>query len=223
MSARAADSRNTLPGFDVAKSTRPAAIGQERRDLLHRGARDERRLHRIAGQPIDLALVAGGDEHAAVALEREVVRRVFAELPHEIRRAVRHDAVHRARAQALCSARRRLRGRAGLRGGRGVGGNGDRHDFGRYRRNRLAPAAGSGCAGARSGGWRAAPGHRRGVDVALRVDAQRADFVVGRVEQDERFAGGIDLEDAARRFGARERAAARDRTPASSRAWPSCL
>ena len=86
-------------------------------------------------------------------------------------------------------------------------GDGDRRDLGGDAGDRHR-GAGVGCrraCGAGAAGRRAA--HGRGVDVAVRVDAQRADLVVARVEQHERLARGVDPEHAARRLGAGEQPA----------------
>ena len=73
-----------------------AAVGNERRHLFRIGSRHESWLIRIAGQPINLALVAGGDEHVALTVEGDVVRRVLARFPDEIRSPVRCDTEHGA-------------------------------------------------------------------------------------------------------------------------------
>ena len=70
----------------------------------------------------------------------------------------------------------------------------ERRGAGGGRRARRASTGAAGAAAADGGG----------VDVAAGVDAQRVDFVVAGVEQDERLARRVDPEDAAGRFGAGE-------------------
>ena len=160
-------------------------IAQQAGDLLGIGASDERRLRRFAGEAVDLALVAGGDEQRAAALRQHVVRRIVRERPDRVPVAVRHDAVDGAARRLLGVARLGLRRAAQAARARHVHDR-DRRDLGRDRRDGLrAWRFGDGLVALAPrvlGGFAA---ERRRVHDALRIDAERADLLESRVEQQE--------------------------------------
>ena len=179
----------------------------EGRHLLRCRAGEQRRSNRIALEPVQLALAAGADDQRAVAIERQVVGRVFLRLPQLIPDAVRRDPVDRALGRAAILARRGLRS--------GSAGVDDRHrrDLRGHRRDRRAHhlAAGHPVGAAvghdRRGTGRLAAADRGDVERALVVEPERVDFLERRVEQHERLAVGIDPQHLAWRPGAGEQVA----------------
>ena len=102
-----ADRRKTLAGLAVASSRPRAPSAMIVGDLLRRGARQQRGLGGLAGDAIDLALAARRHQQPALAVERDVVGRVFGRRPHLIPGAVRLNAIDRALAAGAARLARR--------------------------------------------------------------------------------------------------------------------
>ena len=187
-------------GIRCGVVVRPVGTGRQTRDLLCRRAGQQGDARRIVADRVDPAAVARSDDEAAAGVEGDIVRGVLLRFPHRIPQAVGLNAVDGA---ARGAATRRWRSRRGRRGRRRRRCSDDGRHRGRCRDAR------DGCAGRRRRrGGRLGPGRRtadsHGVQGAVAGEAQRPDFRVRRVENDETSPVLCDPNDLPRGTGAGE-------------------
>ena len=195
MAAVDADQRAAVGGGHQRAATAP----QQLHGLLTADPADQADPQRIAAQPVELALVAGGDQQIAGVLDDQVVGRVVARFPQLVPGAVGVDAEDRSggrlgRTPPGLAARNRRR-RVDHR---------HRGDLGRHGRHRRGPRRlgqrrrVAAFASRRAG----AAGLRDHVEAAAVVETQRSHLLQVGVEQQEGPALGVEPEDPSRRLGA---------------------